>query len=163
MGFGKDGTGTILYNYQVVTLGTLAARDVAVSGAYPLAEDFRYLKSQYFLDFGTQAVGDNILIGLADGELSSAEVEECIESIPTDRNDNLQNERAMRPVWPLEILGENSAGGGVLQIKGESKPRWTFSDTDGWRWFVYNLDTGIAITTGSTVTIFEKVFGVWVT
>ncbi len=42
----------------------------------------------------------------------------------------------------------------------EKTLRWTFSRTKSWNFFVYNL--GAAITTGATVIIKAKSFGVWV-
>ncbi len=164
MGFGKDGKGVILYEQVAITLGALAARDVEAADAnYSMSDDFRIIKSEYYMDYGTQAAGDVIIVGIADGELTAAEIEECIEASPTDRNDNLTNERAMRPVWPLEILGENSTGSGNLLKEGSTSLKWTFSDAEAWQWWAYNLDASNALTTGGIVFIFAKHFGVWVT
>ncbi len=161
-GFGKDKKGAILYDHIDFDLATLAARDV-VSGnsSYTaLEQDFRILKSDFFVDFAPQAAGDIILWGIADGNLSAAAIESCIEAVPLEQN-SLLNEEAMRAVFPLGILGENSAGSGNLVQKFSHSLRWTFRADDGWVYWAYNLDDATALTTGSELSIFAKHFGVW--
>ncbi len=164
MGFGKDGKGIILWDAVTITLGTLAARDVlgADSGYTGITEDFRILKSKYYLDWSTQAVGDVILIGIADGQMTDAEIEEALEARPVENNDVPAIERAGRAVWPLAILGENSGGSGHLVFQMEENLRWTFSKAEGWRYWAWNLSTSTALTTGGIVSFIAKHFGVWV-
>lgn len=45
--------------------------------------------------------------------------------------------------------------------EGTINPRWTYSRTKSWNWMVFNR--GNALTTGGTVVINTKDFGVWVT
>ncbi len=163
MGFGKDGKGAILYDKVTIVLGALAAQDVisTASDYTALEQDFRILKSEIWMDYGTQAVGDNILVGIAGGNVSAAAVESALESRPLESN-SLLTEESMRAVFPLQIMGENSAGSGILQAQLEKNLRWTFRQEDGWNWWAFNLDDSVAITTGGEVTIFAKHFGVWV-
>lgn len=163
MGFGKDGKGVILYDKVRLTLSTLASGTViAAASGITLSEDFRILKAEILGSTkGMTADEGGVVIGLADGELSDAEVAECLNSRPGDRNDNLANEQAMRPVFPFDIVFENQAGGDLM-VKEEIKPRWTFSNADGWQWFAFNIGSG-ALTTGTVIDLFVKIYGVWVT
>ncbi len=109
MGFGKDGKGVIIYEDLQITVGNLASQAaVAAAGGITLGEDFRMLKSEIHIlmgDPGWGAIGDTVIIGIADGELSVGEIAQAINANgPTDRNDNLLTEQANRPVWPIVTL-----------------------------------------------------------
>jgi len=164
MGFGKDGKGAILYGGNTITAGTLAARDVlAITDGYvgTLGEDFRIIKMEYWGIFSLQAVGDALLFGIADGDLASGEIEEAIEARPTDSNDNIANEQSMRPVFPLGVVGEMSAGSGDNIFHGEKTIRWTFSNPEGWTWWLFNITNGV-LTTANSFDFQTKYYGVWV-
>lgn len=169
MGFGKDGKGAIIMENAQIALSTLADATAIkqTSGGIGgnLQEDFRILKTEYsvFVEGGTQGEGP-ITIGLADNELSVAEIAECLDlNGPVDRNDRDGNEKATRPVWELVSLnaGDVDNFSDIVQ-RMEKKFRWTFSDAEGWTWFAYN-DSGGTLTTGVIVRIRAKHFGVWVT
>ncbi len=112
---------------------------------------------------------EGMLIGLADGDLTIAEIEEAIEANgPLGPNDVVLSEQSMRPVWLLggvqaqaasqsEVTMSNETGG----LKIVAKPRWTFARTKSWNWFLYNI--GAAPLTGAVAKVFAKSFGVWVT
>ncbi len=165
MGFGKDGKGVIMYNNDTITLGALASH-AAVKQTNPLAieEDFRVLKMRIVggLDSTTGEEGP-IVLGIADNELSAAEIAECWNAEgPLDRNDNLKDERAHRPVFILCNLEETAFGDGKYVFDVEENIRWTFSNTEGFCIFAFNLD-GAALTTGGVVRFLAKFYGVWVT
>lgn len=131
-----------------------------------LSEDFRRLKTEYFMLCQGLTAGEAIMLGLACNELTVGEIAECIEADgPLDRNDNLPRERAERPVWVLHerLAGHNLASGTEFTIEGKwtEKP-WTFSHSDGWTWFAYNRH-GAALDGGATVKIYAVHYGVWVT
>ncbi len=163
MGFGKDGKGQILYDSFNFAPGALAALDNAVvPGRYgALVEDFRIIKMDYYIGYTPAAQGDFLLFGIANGELTAQQIEECLESSPLNYNDAIGSEQAGRQVFPLEILGEGSAGGNSAGIKGSENLRWTFANPDGWQYFLYNF-TGGPIATGSLVEFICKIYGVWV-
>lgn len=167
-GFGKGSKGQILYDRKEIAVSTLASEGVQGAGSsYALTEDFRILKIEYYVHATGLTAGEEIglILGLADGELSDAEIQECLQARPADANDHVPLERAHRPVWPVALLRNILAGGGtpkqILESEGVWDKRWTFSDTEGWKWFVYNI-TDTAPTGGITVRIFSKVYGVWV-
>jgi len=171
MGFGKNNTGVIIReNTEIVLLGQ-GDGAVITTTDLTMTEDFRLLKTEVIARITGLTTGDEdgLIFGLADAELSDIEVAEVIAlDGPVDRNDNLANERAMRPVW---ILGTSTdlISSGRTQFRGHhggpimtAKPRWTFSSPEGWNWFVFN-DRGAAITTGATLKVVATNYGVWVT
>lgn len=116
--------------------------------------------------------GPALLFGIADGELTDAEISEALSvGGPLDRSDNVRNERSHRPIWIIgtrkldnEIAAQVEAQfvgemGGPLMV---GKPRWTFSNPTGWTYFVFNYDNS-TLTTGASVRCHIKSFGVWVT
>ncbi len=174
MGFGKDGKGAIIR--ELITngaLGSVTAKSVVAFAGPVLQEDFRILKSEVvaLVQGFTTTEGEGLLLGIANGELSAAEIEESIEAAgPLDRNDRVQDERAMRNVKIFGTLRkagvdgethgqfENDNGGYLMTMKH----RWTYSNPEGWDWFIYNLSNG-TITTGATLQLVATHYGVWVT
>ncbi len=171
MGFGKDGKGQILREVATITIGALAAGAVVkhTGGVVLQTTSFRILKTEYFAVMSTAFQGefDQVLLGIANGALSTTEIAACIEADgPDDRNDP-DKEEAMRAVWLQAHLREQPAqANGLNQVlfnnmKMDFSLKWTFTPTEGWDWFVFN-PLGGAITTGAVVKIFAKHFGVWV-
>ncbi len=170
MGFGKDGMGVIMRESRSQALGTLANNTAILIGTnLATLERFRMLKSEvYAVTTGTTSTeGSGMIFGLADGDLDLGEISAAIEADgPVGPNDSVTAEIADRPVWFFgaadretgsNIVFENENGGHKLVIK----PRWTFARTKSWNWFIFNM--GDALTTGSSINIRVKSFGVWVT
>ncbi len=175
MGFGKDGKGVIIMQDIEQTLGTLAQNaGLIIATAPAILERFRMLRSDLF------AVVTNIVAGelgglelyLADGDLTLAEIEAAIElNGPLGPNDTVNEAIAQRPVFRVGANGlttDGSANSEAIHLLNEMggpllsvKPRWTFARTKSWNWVVYN--NGPAPTTGASVKINAKNFGVWVT
>ncbi len=174
MGFGKDGKGVIIRESVTITLGALGAGSIILSTAGNrisgnLGEDFRIIKTEYVLASANRTSDEGTVhIGIANGELTAAEVGEAISpGGPTDRNDRLNQERAERAVWLLGTLGPStdiSTGGGSpgFVLPYEKTLRWTFSNPEAWDWFALNVGPA-ALTAGTIVDIRAKHFGVWVT
>ncbi len=171
MGFGKDGKGIIIREQRSVNLSTLAAGAAILVGTkLAMTDDFRMLRSevQAHLAGGTAGDVEGLIFGLADGDLTVAEIAATIlANGPLDANDIVTGNIAMRPVWNMGVAITNFDGtDGFYQGEANSpmlivKPRWTFSATKSWNWFVFN-DTGSALTTGASTFILAKNFGVWV-
>ncbi len=172
MGFGKDGKGTMIREDVSITLGALA-NSAGVQGDSPfLTEDFRVLKTiaQVGGNGVTAGEGAGLLLFLTNGELSTGEVEQAIElSGPVDRNDRLGTEQAGRYVTLVGYSDVVAGADNIISFRDVNtnspiltiKPRWTFSDPEGWDWFVYN--TAGALTTGGAVRVIATHYGVWVT
>ncbi len=174
MGFGKDGKGQILTEVIADSaLTTLAAKDaVAITSPIVLVDDFRILKSEVvaMVNGLTAGQGRGLVLGIASGDFSAAEIEEALEvNGPTNRGQQIENERAMRNVRILGVADPNDPASTQVVFRDIntnapmmiSKHRWTYSNPSGWDWFVYNL--GGSLTTGATVQLIAKHFGVWLT
>ncbi len=170
MGFGKDGKGVIIRESRSQVLGTIAAESALIIGTkLATLERFRMLRCEVQATIVnlTSGEGTGMLLVLADGQFTQTEVEATIEADgPLGPNDDVTENIADRPVWTFgavdretgtEALFENDMGGHTMVVK----PRWTFARTKSWNFLVYNL--GAAPTTGSSVIIRVKSFGVWVT
>ncbi len=170
MGFGKDKAGVIIYDAVEVDIGALNAQDasnLASRNGGNMVEDFRMLRMDYWMAIKpAQAVvvlDGPIIVGVSHGDLTGAEVEEALESIVLGNDNIVANEQAMRPVWPLEVFiipDADSADNATLVRKGTFKPRWTFPNPAGWRWWVYN-NSDAQLVTGTNLNILAKCFGVW--
>ncbi len=168
MGFGKDGKLSILYDWGFAfVLDSLAAHDVSAgAGRYVnlLIDDFRMIKVKYQAMLEGNEAGDSVLFGIADADLSSAEIESCLEGAWVEESDRVNEEFAGRPVWPLghvHILG----GGDPTFAQGEFSEeviRWTFHQSSGWQWWAYNPALASALGTATDINIFAKIYGVWV-
>lgn len=167
MGFGKDGKGVILTltsnNNALGTLGSQTALKLDNGLIDNLEDDFRLISTEFQIHVTGGNSEDSVILGIADNELTVAEIAEALDAQPVDRNDNLTNERAMRPVFPIGIISDLSGvADGHFQAMQKKTVRWTFGDSEGWTWFVYNAESA-ALGTGAIVTLFAKHYGVWVT
>jgi len=171
MGKFKD-TGVIIRGTHTADLGALADQAAVKVDGISLDEDFRLLKAEIYagINGGTADQLDLLYFGMCDGELSAAEIAEAILAEPSDRNDNLGNERAMRPVWVLGAV-ESRVDQSILNVtfRGaynsplmEWKKRWTFFDPEGWDYFVFN-NSGSVLTTGADARVVASGYGLWVT
>ncbi len=171
MGFGKNGTGVIIREDTSFALGTIANKAAVQGTALAIVEDFRMLKSEVFAVVTglTANEGEGLLIGIANGELSAAEVGEAINAGgPLNRNDAVRTERSLRFCNLFGAIQLDNTTNIEGRFRGEYgspmmiiKPRWTFSDPEGWHFFVYNQ--GLALTTGATLRLNATNYGVWVT
>ncbi len=175
MGFGKDGKGQILRESPTVPLLTLAGNtgillDTSGDIGNALLERFRIIKTQMtaHIQSGTFVSGDGpIGLYLVDGDFSLAEFEAAVEIIgPFGPNDKVSADAAERFYVNFGVINfvEENAGEGALLAGGdvvEKNIRWTFARAKGWNWIAYNFGGGL--TTGATIRVDAKHFGVWVT
>ncbi len=174
MGFGKDGRGVIIRENVTITLGALGATTGILSTGGSrvsdnLQEDFRLLKSELLISKQDQTTDEgSLFLYLVNGELTLAEAETPIESIagPLDRNDRINQEQAERYIKPIGQLMASTdittSGGPAFMPPIEVKPRWTFSNPEGWDWMIYNASAA-PLTAGTVVKIHVVHYGVWVT
>ncbi len=175
MGFGKDGLGVIINEARTQALGTLAT-DTGIFVGTKLAtlERFRMLKSQVIAHMTIVAAGEGggLTLWLVDGDFSLSEAEAAIEALgPLGPNDRIVEDNASRLVLLAGVVDDVSEVAGADAVSFHDmntnapvcvmKPRWTFARTKSWNWMVYNRAG--ALTTGSSVRILVRNFGVWVT
>ncbi len=170
MGFGKDGKGVIIRQDISQAIGTLAAgAGLIITANLATLERFRMLKSEIIATIEGATAGELQGMGLylVDGDLALSEfVASLTAAGPLGPNDAVVAAAAERfSVYAGMVhltAGEeriflNETGGAMLEVK----PRWTFSRTKSWNWVLFNH--GVAPTTGATVKVKAKSFGVWVT
>ncbi len=173
MGFGKDNKGVIITEQRVQALGTLADVTALIIGTgLVLAEDFRIIKTELLAHVSGLTAGEGVglHIGICNGELTVAEIKQALAANgPLNRNDAAPSEQAMRYVKKLAAAGfVTPSQNEVRMLNAQGGPminetiRWTFSDPQGWNFYVFN-DAGAALTTGATIRILVKHYGVWVT
>ncbi len=172
MGFGKDGKGVIIREFRTQALGALAGSAGIIIGTnLNTLERFRMLKAelQVVVVAVTGNEGAGMSLFLVDGEFTLTQFEAAMELTsgplgPNEAPDAAIAERFM--VWAgmtvsdetgTEVPLINDMGGPLLTVK----PRWTFARAKSWNWILYNH--GTTLTTGATVKLFAKDFGVWVT
>ncbi len=170
--------GEIITEIQTIALSTLADQAAIKFTQLVLTEDFRILKSEIFAFWAEANDDDNmtgLMFGIANNELTVSEIAEAITAQgPLDRNDRGKHEHTGRWVKVLSQgitlpQGPNNAQTGIQGIfPGEggapmitSKDRWTYSDPEGWCFFIFN-NTGSAMLTGTKCRLSAKHFGVWV-
>ncbi len=166
-------TGVIIRERRSQSLSTLGSLTAILIGT-KLANSvsFRMLKGELyaFVSGLTSGEGDGLIIGLANGNLTPAQIKACIEANgPLNPSDREQQEFAKRAVWLLGSTDAEIDTNGFFDTDMENgahhkivvKPRWTFTEGEGWNWFLWNQGPS-ALTTGATVEIAATNFGVWV-
>ncbi len=156
-----------MYDEITITLGALADNaSIKQTIPYAIEEDFRLIKVEWAGKMAGHTAGEGpIILGIADNELLVDEIAQAYNASPVDSNDNVNNERAMRPCFQLGLVSGNgttdilSKGGGPEFM--EKTIRWTFSNPEGFTWFALNQSGG-AFTTGTIFVLHAKYYGVWV-
>jgi len=167
--FSKDPSAIIVTEQRSQAIGTLANNaGILIGTKLAITKDFRMLKSQIYANYDTLPTeeGSGLLFGLAAGVLSLAEIEEALEN-NGPLNPVGQVNFAMRPVWILGALEQpktaTATEGRVLNENAgamiEVKPRWTFQETLGWNFFVYNQ--GQTMTGNAVIRILVKNWGLF--
>ncbi len=143
-----------------VAIGALAALDV-VSGAVTAASTSTYrlisVHAAYSIVDAGAGADDGQTFGLAHGDYSAAEIEECLEATTAiDAGDKIANERANRLVRVLGTFAGTALAGGGVQFN-DSQPvkvrlNWLMTIGDTLTLWVRNA-SGAVYTTGASITI----------
>ncbi len=172
MGFGKDGRGVIIRESTgLISIGALTALGVFTFGGLTTKEDLRILKSEVVAGMtgGDAGEGEGVILGIANGGLSSTNIKECLEANgPLDTNDRVRQEKAERQAHTIGVSHKQAAAAVELPFRDKisnalvciDRFPWTYADPDAWNFFLYN--TGPAIATGSNVYLTATHYGVWV-
>ncbi len=166
MGFGKDGKGVILHDVAQVAVGALAdAASIKMTTPYVIEDDFRVIKIEWAGRMSGHTAGEGpLVLVFADNELLVAEIAQVLVASPVDSNDNVNNERANRPVFNMAMVSGNATTDILTQHGGtfhEKTIRWTFSNPEGFTWAIVNHSGG-ALTSGTVIDLQCKYYGVWV-
>ncbi len=170
-GFGKDDKGVIVYESRSQALSGLSGNaGILVGTKLATSEDFKMLRNETtaMLTGLTVGQGGGLLFGIADGDLTLVEIEEALDrNGPLTRVDSDGMNVANRAVFITGVYEPRSLDEdeGLFRDKItdalilSSKLRWRFHKTASWNYFVYNA--GTTITTGASVKIHSKSWGLW--
>ncbi len=167
----KKSNMVIIKETQLTVLGGLAAGAAVVVTGPAITDDFRIIKSEVHASVEglTAGEGNNLVFGIANGDLSAAQVAESfVTDGPVNASDRDKAEEAGRFTRMLSGSAQMDDAGTIRQLLNEhggpiieKTIRWTFSKGVGWDWFIFNNDGG-ALTTGSTLRLMATHYGVWV-
>lgn len=179
LGFGKDGKGVIVRHASSTTIGALTSVTAIKQGTPLLLDkDFRIMKSEIHISIWDIPDSRPLLCGIADNELTVAEIAEVIANIgPRDPGDRDEIEISERPVWVLGWMDAGAGGVGTHDAADDGqvsrtfvhKIPWTFyaaipdgSGTErGWTIWYYN-PSGVALASGRGCVEIITHYGVWV-
>lgn len=146
-------------------LGTLADETVLNWNLLDqlFAEDFYAISAELVFALNGHTAGEGpIEFGLAHGDLTTAEIKECIDADWNDPDNIIAREQARRPVRRCGSYH----GLSTVEVPNNGNPKkypikMMIGEDHELKAFVMN-HTGGALTTGSIVTITGTVFGRWV-
>lgn len=121
-------------------------------------QGFRVLRTEWFAQWDDFTAGEGPVVWGFCGDLTAAEVAEVFLADPQRANDTNLAEQAERPLWIQDIYSD--IGDSYCISKGVWKPNWSFPEGTPLKAFAFNPNSE-AITTGSTMLIVAKHFGVW--
>ncbi len=161
----KPETGSVL-DQSAIALGTLAAGALLSSSGPAMTRGGKIISAT--LQGGLRGITEGegpIMWGIAQADLSDAEIEEFLElEGPLAPSQVTESEIASRG-RRIRVLGTVGIGHSscVINMHNHKMSGLRFSEasetTNGWKWWVYNL--GAALTTGSTLELFAKLFTQW--
>lgn len=145
--------------------GLPAARDYAGLVTHALvAAEFRLAKLEGVIHIKPSdlAADQALAVYLTDGDLSNAEIEECIESNQLDPSDRIATEKGRRLVMPMVDGNGTPIFLNPLQTTAgfSMKVNKTFAEGKGWGIGVYGK--GTSPPGGMEFSITEKAYGVWI-
>ena len=138
-------------------LGTLAAQTAIQLGTVPaITQNFQPALYQGSVGLQGRTAGDApLMLVVADGGLTLAEVQEALTAEPLHSRDQPALDQARRPVRRLATLGDDPS---VVHVnEGNRLP--LFRENIGWEFYAFNA--GTALTTGSTMSGQLATFGRW--
>lgn len=138
------------------SVASLAANSSVEATAIAPTRNCRVAKLDVFADAKHLQTDEAVLVGLADADLSTTEIEECLESAGSDPGDIESTEYANRPVFPLGILNWLHPSAHFKWDK-----QWTFLEDKGWSIWFYNMDGSALSANNQEVQIFQKALVVW--
>ncbi len=143
-----------------LALGTLAAATVLSGNLWTESSDFYVVSAELYVGLRGHTGNEGpILVGLAHGDLTDAEIEESIEAVTSAQlSDRIQRERATRPVRDIGMFPGNAADEMINDGNPVKTPiRWMNRQGDDMKAWAFNSD-GSALTTGTVFNLEGKIF-----
>ncbi len=161
--FSDNSMASIVWDETTLTLSTLGSGSILTANSRIDAsrlQGFRILKTQYYFALKSMTPDEGPIMMHLAHDLTAAEMEETIGADPQRSGDPTLEPRALRPVWPLGLLGNDTEGNAGVFLQGEIKLGWSFPEGTILKIGAENI-SGSALTTGAVVRGRMKHFGVW--
>lgn len=145
-----------------LALGTLASGSAITGGLTGLADNFWFQSGDLSWSLDNHTAGQGpILVGLANGDLSAAEIVESINAVPAARSDIINRELARRPVRRVGAFDAVNSGEKLFDGRTERQTIKMFCSV-GVELNAYAFNaSGSTLTTGSQLRIFGVLYGSW--
>lgn len=147
-----------------LALGTLTDTSVISATLLALAQEVHLISADLIWTIRGATAGEGpILVGLANGDLSTTEIGEAIDASPTSQSAIVELEQASRPVRKvghIAILtgtGDNQLNDGVAI---RTKIQFPIANDTNLDFFARN-ESGGTLTTGQVLEIVGTVYGRW--
>ncbi len=148
----------------ILSLGALAAETAIVQALTQLADDFWAQSCDLSWAWDSATAGDGpIGLGIANGDLSVAEIKEAVNASPVSRSDIVNREHARRPIRQVgQLFGVAGSSMFMLQDGKQVRTKIAMYMAEGTELnaYVFNLG-GVALTTGSAIRIYGNIYGEW--
>ncbi len=145
-----------------ITAGNLAADAFVATNLTAIAQDAQFVSTDVYISMEAHTAGEGpVQVGIANSDLSTAEIGECLDSVPASQSDIIAIEQARRPVRNVGVLpGLNTdevlKNGEPTRIKLQWRIRGS-SDLQAW---IRNKSSS-PLTTGSLIKVWGKVYLRW--
>ncbi len=148
-----------------LALSTLANNTVLAQALTILSDDFWVISGDLnWLMIGMTPGEDPLYVGIANGDLSVAEIKEAINASPVSRSDIVEREQARRPVRKVGAFTQQDAAT-VAQRLNDGKPirtkiRMYLAEGTELNMWAHNK-SGATLTTGAKLHCYGTLYGVW--
>lgn len=146
----------VAYANTNLSLASLLANTLVGTAALTPSQNVRLVKFDWKAAVHSVTSWETIVWGIADGDLTDAEIEEALESGGLDFGDKIAREKVSRAVFPLGILGGGTAG--KFLDEGTHEQPWTYLEDKGFKFWALNVGTTGFTAGGQTLEIFAKLF-----
>ncbi len=148
-----------------IALGTLASETALLQNLTILQDDFWAQSADLIWAIHDLTPGqDPIAVGLANGDLSVAEVKEALNASPVSRSDIVARERARRPIRKVGQFSSQDASSSSNRLNDGKAIRTTvkmyMAEGTELNAFAFN-QSGAALTTGAIVRVWGDIYGEW--
>ncbi len=160
--FSDNSQAQIIWDDLSLSLSTLANQTAIIIGSKIDAAremGMKILKTEYLAvieDLHANDNGRTLWLGLAH-DLVGTEIDACLSADLQRRGDPTLSSQANRPVWMLGLMLRPLTN---PRTEGVIKLGWSIPEGTVLNWFLRN-DSGAPLTTGATLRIVAKHYGVW--
>ncbi len=165
--FSDNNSAQIIWDFQVLSLGTLAAgASTFVNSKIDNAREMgcKVLKTEWFISMTFPVVENGPFLFGIQHDMTANEQDDTLNADPQRRGDTTVSGQANHPMWALAILHPSHESQveetGHLTQMGVHKVPWTYPEGTFMRWWVRNM-RNVANDGGQNITIAAKHYTVW--